>query len=195
MASQEQLKLESWAATAAATHVEPWRRALLVLAMVALIAVCARLAVPLPGTPVPVTLQDLAVLVIGIVLGPVQGAVAVASYVLIGALGAPVFANGGGGLAVLMGPTGGYLIAFPIVAFMLGHATLRGRPVWLLLLGLVAAQAVMFAGGVLQLALITGRSASEAIALGLLPFLPGIAVKSALLIAFALGWRRWRGTA
>jgi biotin transport system substrate-specific component len=192
MASQEQLKLESWAAPAAATRVEPWRRALLVLAMVALIAVCARLAVPLPGTPVPVTLQDLAVMVIGIVLGPVQGAVAVASYVLIGALGAPVFANGGGGLAVLMGPTGGYLIAFPIVAFILGHATRRGRPVWLLLLGLVAAQVVMFTGGVLQLALVTGQGLSTAVGLGVIPFLPGVAFKSAVLVVFALALRRSR---
>ena len=191
MASEEQLKLDSWAAPSARTAA-PGKRVLIALALIALVAAAAQVAVPLPGTPVPVTLQDLAVMVIGVVLGPVQGALTVASYVLIGALGAPVFSSGHAGLAWLMGPTGGYLLAFPVAAFVIGHATAPGRPSWLLPVGLVAAQGVEYAGGVLQLALVTGRGLSEAIALGVVPFLPGVAFKSALLVVFAVAFQRWR---
>src|SRR5688500_16691214 len=193
MASQEWLKLGAWA-PAADAPAGPWRRVALGLAMVALVAVSAQIAVPLPGTPVPVTLQSLAVMVAGVVLGPVQGALAVASYVIIGALGAPVFAAGGAGPGWIVGPTGGYLLAFPLVAFLVGHATAPGRPWWLLPIGVVAAQAVMFTGGVLQLALVTGRGLSEAFALGAVPFLAGEAWKSALLIVFAVALARWRRT-
>ena len=192
MANQERLKLDSWAAAPAAAASGPGRRVLASLAMIALVSVCAQVAVPLPGTPVPVTLQSLAVMVAGVVLGPVDGALAVAFYVLIGALGAPVFASGGGGPAWVMGPTGGYLIAFPLVAFILGHASARGRPWWLLPVGIVIAQVVMFTGGVLQLAWVTVRGVSEAFRLGALPFLAGEAFKSALLIGFAVALRRWR---
>jgi biotin transport system substrate-specific component len=162
------------------------------LAMAALVAVCAQIAVPLPGNPVPVTLQSLAVMVAGVVLGPIDGALAVAWYVLIGALGAPVFAAGGGGPSWVLGPTGGYLIAFPLVAFIVGHAAAPRRPYWLLPIGVVAAQVAMFAGGVLQLALVTGRGPAEAYALGATPFLAGEAFKSALLLVFAAALARWR---
>ena len=191
MASQDQLKLVSWAAADAESQAGPWRRVVVVVAMVALVAVCAQVAVPLPGTPVPVTLQSLAVMVAGVVLGPVQGALAVASYVLIGALGAPVFAAAGGGPAWVVGPTGGYLLAFPLVAFIVGYVAAPERPWWLLPIGVVTAQVVMFTGGVLQLALVTGRGPGEAFAMGAVPFLAGEAFKSALLIVFAIALARW----
>jgi biotin transport system substrate-specific component len=200
MAREEPLKLDSWRSGGAgvgdAAHADaqaaPWRRIAGGVAMLALIAVCAQLAVPLPGTPVPVTLQSLAVMVVGVVLGPVPGALMTAAYVLVGALGAPVFANGGAGPAWLLGPTGGYLLAFPLVAFVIGHAAAPGRAWWLLPIGVAAAQLVMFTGGALQLALVTGRGLSEAVALGVVPFLPGEAFKSALLVVFAVALARWR---
>jgi biotin transport system substrate-specific component len=185
MASQEQ-KLDSWATPGADAQAGPWRPVVLGLAMVVLVAVAAQIAVYLPGTPVPVTLQSLAVMV------PVQGALAVASYVLIGALGAPVFAAGGAGPSWVLGPTGGYLITFPLVAFIVGHAAASGRPGWLLPVGVVAAQVVMFTGGVLQLALVTGRDLPEAVTMGAVPFLLGEAYKGAMLIVFAFALARWR---
>jgi biotin transport system substrate-specific component len=156
----------------------------LILAMVALMAVSAQLAVPIPGTPVPITLQDLAAFAVGLVLGPAQGGVAVASYLLLGAAGAPVFSNGHGGLPWLMGPTGGFLLAFPISAWLCGLAARSGR-LWVLAVGILAAQAVMFACGIGQLMLVTGTGLTAGIQQALIPFLPGIAFKSALL--FALG--------
>lgn len=164
-----------------------------ILLAMALVAVAARIAVPLPGTVVPVTLQDLAVLAIGIVLGPRRGALAIASYVLLGAMGAPVFSNGMAGIGWLMGPTGGYLLAFPMAAGVigLGASTRRMLP---FVASLLAAHAVTFTGGVLQLALVSGNGVEAAARAGLLPFLPGIALKSVLLIAFFAAWTRWRAT-
>lgn len=176
----------------AAAEPAPWLRSLTMLAMIALLAVAAQLAVPLPGTPVPVTLQDLGVLVVGIVLGPMQGALTVAAYVLLGASGLPLFSNGHGGLAWLMGPTGGYLIAFPVSALAIGWATARPRPAWMVVPGLLAAQLLFFAGGAAQLALVSGRPLADAVQLGVLPFLPGAAFKSALLVVFAVALHRWR---
>lgn len=175
-----------------ARAVPAWvQRAAPIAAAVALIAVAARIAVPIPGTPVPVTLQDLVVLAVGIVLGPRRGALAVASYVLLGAAGAPVFSNGRGGIAWLMGPTGGYLLAFPVAAAVAGWAA-RPRRLLPFLFGLPCAVATIFTGGVLQLALVSGAGIGAALATGFLPFLPGITFKSALVVAFFLGWTRLR---
>ena len=159
---------------------------------VTLLALAARIAVPLPGTPVPVTLQDLTVLAVGLALGTRRGALAVGTYVLLGALGAPVFSNGAGGLGWLMGPTGGYLLAFPVSAAVIGRAG-ASRRLLPMLGGLAAAHAVTFSGGLLQLALVTGMDAGDAVAAGLLPFIPGIAIKSALLIAGWAAWLKLRG--
>jgi len=178
--------------TADPTVAAPLRFALLVAGLVAMIGAVARVAVPLPGTPVPLTLQDLAVLAVGVVLGPRRGAVAIASYVAAGALGAPVFSNGHGGLAWLMGPTGGYLLAYPFAAFVAGYAARPRRP-WLAALAFVpAAQLVLFAGGTLQLALLTGRAPGDVVALAVVPFLPGALIKTAILVTLsaALAARR-----
>lgn len=189
MAGSKQLEMPSW--TVAAQRAPGWA-ILGAAALVLLVAVSAQIAVPLPGTPVPVTLQDITVLSVGLVLGPVGGALTVASYVLLGAAGAPVFSNGMGGLPWLMGPTGGYLLAFPVAAFLVGWATRPSKPWWMLPLGLVAAQAAVFTLGVLQLALVTGMGLQAAVTAGLIPFLPGVAVKGAIFLAFAAGFLRWR---
>jgi biotin transport system substrate-specific component len=158
---------------------------------IALVSLAARIAVPLPGTLVPITLQDLTVLAVGIVLGPRRGALAIASYVILGAMGAPVFSAGRSGIAWLMGPTGGYLLAFPVSAAVIGWAA-QTRRMLPFVAGLAAAHLVTFTGGVMQLALVTGTGVGAAVATGFLPFLPGIAIKSVLLIAFFTGWTRWR---
>ena len=81
-----------------------------------LVAVAAQVVVPVPFTPVPMTLQPLAVLVVGALLGAAAGASALVLYIALGALGFPVFAAGGSGVLHLIGPTGGYLLAFPVAA-------------------------------------------------------------------------------
>jgi biotin transport system substrate-specific component len=179
--------------TAAAPLAGGRMRPLVAAFLVVVLAISAQIAVMLPGTPVPVTLQDLAVLVVGVLLGGVGGALTVATYVLIGALGAPIYSNGHAGVGWLFGPTGGYLLAFPVSALLIGLATEARRSAWLVLPGLLAAWAAMFLGGVAQLMVLTGRDLGSTLGLGVLPFLPGVAFKSVLLLAFAWAFRRWRG--
>jgi biotin transport system substrate-specific component len=157
-------------------------RTLAVLLGAALVALAAQIAVPLPGTPVPLTLQPLAVLVVGGLLGPELGASALLAYLALGATGLPVFTPYGlPGLARLLGPTGGYLLAYPVAAFAVGKiGGDRGRwgPVTLAaLVGLV----LIHVGGLAQLLLLTG-SATGAVRLGTLPFLLGDAGKLAIAV-------------
>lgn len=149
-----------------------------IAAFATLTALAAFVRIPLPFTPVPITLQTLFVVLAGVFLGRRDGAASQAVYVAVGAAGLPVFA-GGAGVAHLAGPTGGYLLAFPIAAWLVG-ATLRpgdgaGRAVLVLL----AAKAVIFGLGATWLAAVADLDAGRAVALGVLPFLPGAAVKIA----------------
>jgi biotin transport system substrate-specific component len=136
----------------------------------AAVAAASQIAIPLPWTPVPVTLQPMLVILAGLWLGPVAGAASMALYLAAGASGLPVFTPiGPPGIARLFGPTGGYLIAYPLAAFVAGAlgrctSTLTGR--WL---AAVAGVAVIFAGGLAQLTVLNG-SAVRAWELGVTPF-------------------------
>jgi biotin transport system substrate-specific component len=147
------------------------RRALAVLAGAILVAVGAQVAVALPGTPVPVTLQVPAVLIVGALLGPRLGATSMVVYLLLGGAGLPMFAPVGvPGFARLIGPTGGYLLAYPLAAALVPGIAGNGRSWGRLALGLVAGLVAIHAGGVAQLAILTG-DVSAAVALGSVPFL------------------------
>lgn len=152
------------------------RRAVAIGAGALVMILAARVAFPVPGSPVPVTLQDLAAIVLGGALGPVAGTGAVLLYLALGAAGLPVFAAGGGP-AYLLGPTAGYLLAFPLAAWVAGR--LAGAGVARHALAAVAGLAVIHAGGVSWLALQAG-SAEAAVRLGSLPFLATGAVKVVL---------------
>jgi biotin transport system substrate-specific component len=176
------------ARTQAATRLAP--RVIAVVVGAAVVALAAQVAVPLPLTVVPLTLQPLAVLVVGGLLGAAGGAAALALYLAAGAAGLPVFAGGAGGALHLVGPTGGYLLAFPVAAAVTGWLSRRadgrtGRPVIaLVLLASVLGMVVIHAGGVSQLALLTGDPAA-AFRLGFVPFFTNDLVKvglAALLI-------------
>lgn len=149
------------------------KRALAVLAGALLVAAGAQVAVPLPGTPVPVTLQVPAVLIVGGLLGPALGASSLVTYLLLGAAGLPVFAPLGlPGIARLFGPTGGYLLAMPLAAGIAGLGAGDGRRWGRLAVALVAATASLHAGGVAQLAVL-GGDLGAAWRAGSLPFLVG----------------------
>lgn len=144
----------------------------------------ARVAIPLPGTPVLFTLQVLCVLLAGALLGPRLGAASQLAYVAVGAMGAPVFAAGGG-LAYLLGPTGGYLLAFPVAAFVVGLVAGRSGGALRLLAGLAAGAVVIQAGGAAWLLVITG-SVEQAFLLGVGPFLLVDVVKVGLALLIGL---------
>lgn len=158
------------------------RRALAAVAGVVLTALAARVAVPVPGSPVPFSLQVLAVLLTGVALGPRLGATSMGAYLAAGAAGLPVFAAGGG-LPYLLGPTGGYLLAFPAGAAVAGWAARDGSGLARRALGLAAAVLVIHAGGAGWL--VASLGAEEALARGSVPFLLLDGVKAALVLVFA----------
>ncbi len=158
------------------------RRALAVLLGAALVAAAAQISVPLPGTPVPVTLQPLAVLVVGGLLGAPLGAASLLLYLALGAAGLPVFTPFGvPGLGRLLGPTGGYLLAYPLAAFAVGRIAGDAARWGPLVLGVLAGLALIHLGGLAQLLVITG-SLRSAVQLGTLPFLLGDLGKVAVAV-------------
>ena len=158
------------------------RRAAAVILGAALVAVAAQVSIPLPGTPVPLTLQPLAVLLVGGLLGPVLGAASLILYLALGAVGLPVFTPYGlPGLARLLGPTGGYLLAYPVAAFAVGRVAGDGKRWGRLALALLAGLTLIHLGGLAQLLILTG-SVTSAVRLGTLPFLLGDLLKLGIAI-------------
>ena len=167
-------------------------KAIGIIGFAAALAVASQAAIPLPGTPVPITLTPLVVVLAGLWLGPRAGAASMALYLAAGAAGLPVFAPmGAPGLLRLLGPTGGYLIAYPFAAFAAGWIADRAPS----FLGRSAAAAVgmlaIYVGGLAQLTMLTG-SLERAALLGVLPFAALDAVK-ALVAAFVSPSRASRG--
>ena len=149
-----------------------------VLGFAAALAVASKVSIPLPNTPVPITLQPLIVVLAGLWLGPVAGVMSMVIYLGAGALGMPVFApQGAPGLARLLGPTGGYLLAYPFAAFVTGVLAPRGAGFLRRFGAAVAGMLAIYAGGVAQLVVLTG-SIERAAALGVLPFVALDVVKA-----------------
>jgi biotin transport system substrate-specific component len=150
------------------------------------VALAAQVVVPM--IPVPMTLQPLAVLAVGGILGPTGGLSALVLYLVLGALGLPVFAGGAAGALRLIGPTGGYLLAFPVAAAVTGAVVGRvPSSVLRVLLACALGMAVIHIGGVAQLALL-GGDPQLAFRVGFLPFLTGDLLKvglAALIILVA----------
>lgn len=175
----------------------------IVLAGSALVAICSHISVPLGFTPVPLTLQPFAVLLLGLLLAPRLAAATLGAYLLEGAAGLPVFAPGlvfGAGLAHLLGPTGGYLMAYPAAAALVGFLWRRSRRGYsAALMSAATGDAVILLCGFVWLMVWThgvGPSASvkTAFALAVLPFLPGDALKVVVAAAIAKGLYRARRT-
>ncbi|HHV55133.1 MAG TPA: biotin transporter BioY [Firmicutes bacterium] len=151
----------------------------------ALTAAGAWISVPLPFSPVPITLQSLFPLLAGATIGPVGGALAELAYVLLGLAGFPVFAGGKAGAAVLLGPTGGFLLGFIAQAAVAGLAppgqgrgkTVRRAVVFAL------ATALLYLIGLPWLAVVAHLPAGKTLAVGLLPFVPGDLLKLAAAVA------------
>jgi biotin transport system substrate-specific component len=155
------------------------RNILLVLGGSLFVAGMAQVRIPLPFTPIPITGQTFAVLLVGAVLGSRRGAASLLLYLIQGLLGLPVFAGGASGLVYLGGPTGGYLVGFVIAASLVGLLASRGldRRIPSALLAFLAGEVVIYLFGVAWLSLFLGIQ--RAIAAGLLPFLVGDALKLA----------------
>ncbi len=147
----------------------------------ALIIIAGYIQIPLPFTPVPITLQTMAVMLAGLLLSPRQAGLSMVIYVLIGAIGLPVFAGGHGGLDVIVGPTGGYLISWIpaaiLVSLMKGNSENLLRAVVSAFVGGIV---LVYAMGVPWLAFSTGMSLEKAITVGAIPFIAGDVFKLVL---------------
>lgn len=158
-------------------------RVLAVALGAALVALAAQISIPLPGTPVPMTLQPMAVLLVGGLLGAPLGALSMILYLALGAAGLPVFTPTVPlvGVARLFGPTGGYLLAYPVAAWAVGAVVAEGRNVWRVACGVFAGLVLIHLGGLAQLAILTGN-VSAAARFGTWPFLLGDLLKIAVLV-------------
>jgi biotin transport system substrate-specific component len=154
----------------------------------ALACVGAYVSLPLPISPVPLTLSNFFAVLGGLVLGPAWGSLSVLLYLAIGALGFPVFTGGSGGLAHFAGPTGGYLAGYLAAAFLAGLIA-RKRGMLLSALGAAAGFATILALGAIGLKLQNDLVWGKAMAVGVLPFLIGDGIKAALaaVVAAKLG--------
>jgi biotin transport system substrate-specific component len=167
------------------------KQAAIVIGASLFVALCARVTVPLLFTPVPLTLQNFGVLLVGLLLGSRRGFAALAVYLMEGAMGMPVFNPAGpGGIAQILGPTGGFLMAYPLVAFVAGwiYEHSSKRLAWAALSG-IAAELLLFAGGLSWLFALT-HSISQAIKWGLYSFVFAEIIKILLAAGFAERWNK-----
>lgn len=169
-----------------------WRDAVVVVGGALFVALLAQIQVPLPFTPVPLSGQTFGVSLVGASLGSRRGALSLVLYLLLGALGAPFYAGGTGGIATLLGPTVGYLVGFVGAAAAIGALAERQadrRPITAFF-SFLAASGIIFTCGVAGLMLTLDMSLRDALLKGVLPFLPGDLFKSALAAGLLPGiWR------
>lgn len=175
----------------------PWLRATgIVLAASAFVAACAHVAVPLYFTPVPLTLQPFAVLLLGLLLSPRLAGASLIAYLGEGALGLPVFAPAAAsapGLAHLFGPTAGYLLAYPFAAVIISFAYRRLQRGFVpALLSAALGDLVILSTGALWLAMLTHASVRVVLLQSFVPFLPGDALKVVAAASLAAVWLRFR---
>jgi biotin transport system substrate-specific component len=177
-----------------AVETHPWSSSLtkntaLVVGATLLMGILGRFAMPLPFTPVPLTLANFGVLLVGLTLGSRRGFAALTLYVAAGAMGAPVFAPSAlSGVAQLLGPTGGYLISYPFVAFVAGWIAERGQKTFTrYALASVAGEILLFISGVSWIMIWGHAPLAQAANFGLSPFVFAEVIK--VLAAAELGRR------
>jgi biotin transport system substrate-specific component len=173
-------------------------KTLLVIGATAFVAACAHISFPLPFTPVPLTLQNFAVILVGMALGPVAGFSAMVLYLAEGALGLPVFTPSGGpvGMAHLLGPNGGFLFSYPLAAAISGWVVRAMQPMTSrfrsALVAATAATLPIFLLGAGWLAYYAHHSVSATWSLAVAPFIPGEIVKIIVAAGIFSSIQRWR---
>lgn len=160
--------------------------------MTAVTAVMAQISIPMP-LGVPMTMQTFAVTLAGVILGAKRGAISMAVYVLLGAVGVPVLANFSGGFQHLIGPTGGFLLSFPIMAYLIGMGTEFRKRKGMFLLFLILGTVVNYVVGVVMFCLLMQSSLWMGISACVLPFLPTAVIKAAAASVLGLQVRERLG--
>jgi biotin transport system substrate-specific component len=172
------------------------RQVALVIGGSLFVALCARITIPLPFTPVPLTVQNFGVLLVGLLLGSRRGFAALALYLAEGAAGLPVFnPTGAGGIAQLFhGATAGFLLTYPLVAWVAGYVMERGRKNFVrAAIGGFLGEVVLFTGGLSWLAVLT-HSVAQAFRWGLYWFLFAEIIKVMMAAGIAAQWQRFQNS-
>lgn len=151
---------------------------------VTIAAILSQIAIPLPGG-VPITLQTFAVALGGIILGSKKGFIAILVYVLMGAIGLPVFSGFSAGVGAIVGPTGGFILSFPIMSFIIGLVCERTDNKILIFLGMILALIPNYLVGAIQFSLVTSSGLYNAFLVSVLPFILVDAIK--LVLATIIG--------
>jgi biotin transport system substrate-specific component len=157
-----------------------WAEAVLLAGFNAILVLCSYMAISLPFSPVPITGQTFGVLLVAMALGRVRGTAVVMAYLVEGALGMPVFAGGTAGFVKLFGPTGGYLLGFPLAAYAVGYLADAGwdKSYFKSVVAMTVGTAIIFVCGLAWLSRIV--PSGSVIAMGLTPFIAGAAIKVGL---------------
>ncbi len=186
-------KVATYSLSTTGRAVEVTRQAAVVVGASLFVALCARVTLPLPFTPVPLTLQNFGVLLVGLALGSRRGFAALALYLAEGLAGMPVFSpTGPGGFAQLLGPTGGFLLVYPLVAGIAGWILEEGENSFVRAAAAsLGAEICLFVGGISWLAVLT-HSFTQAVRFGLYWFVFAEVIKVVSAAAVASGWCRWK---
>ncbi|MGL4847538.1 MAG: biotin transporter BioY [Clostridium sp.] len=158
----------------------------------AIVSILAQISIPLPGS-VPLTMQTLGVGLCGILLGSKKGFISILIYVMLGAIGAPIFANFTGGIGIILGPTGGFILSFPIMAFIIGFISERTDKKALIFIGIIFSVLITYTIGVLQFSLITNSSIYKSILVCVAPFVVTDLLKSILIVLVGLTLKNHKG--
>lgn len=166
--------------------------AVLACLFAALISIGAYIAIPVPGTPIPIVLQNMFIMLAALILGPWWSLMAVGVYLVFGLVGMPVFSGGTGGLVKFIGPTGGYLIGYLPATVVMGLIARKGKNTFIAnLVACLAGMVLVYVFGVLRLKAVLDVELGKALAAGLVPFLIGDSLK--ILLASALAPRLLQG--
>lgn len=169
------------------------KQMVLIALMTAVTCVLGPLSIPLPFSPVPISLTNFAIFLAIFVLGMKSGTISFIIYLLLGAVGVPVFSSFRGGFQVLAGPTGGYLIGFIFLALIMGFALDHfDRKLVPTIIGMIIGMSVCYAFGTVWLAKLLSLSFKEGLMMGVIPYLPGDAAK--IIIAAIVGPKLYGAT-
>lgn len=169
------------------------KQMVLIALMTAVTCVLGPLSIPLPFSPVPISLTNFAIFLAIFILGMKSGTISFIIYLLLGAIGVPVFSSFRGGLQVLAGPTGGYLIGFIFLALIMGFALDHfDRKLVPTIIGMIIGMAVCYAFGTVWLAKLLSLSFKEGLMMGVIPYLAGDAAK--IIIAAIVGPKLYGAT-
>lgn len=169
------------------------KQMVLIALMTAVTCVLGPLSIPLPFSPVPISLTNFAIFLAIFVLGMKSGTISFIIYLLLGAVGVPVFSSFRGGFQVLAGPTGGYLIGFIFLALIMGFTLDHfDRKLVPTIIGMIIGMAVCYAFGTVWLAKLLSLSFKEGLMMGVIPYLPGDAAK--IIIAAIVGPKLYGAT-